>query len=333
MERITLSHGDGGACFANLLHSLILKKLGNPILNKLADAAILPRADGPLAFTTDSFVIRPIFFPGGDIGKLAVCGTVNDLTAAGAKPLYLSASFILEEGMPLPQLEQIISSVADTARQCGVLVVCGDTKVVPRGQADNLYLNTAGVGELRQNLDTGAERVREGDVILISGFLGDHGLAVLSSREGFNFQTPVISDCAPLHSLLDILEPYYGSIRWMRDPTRGGLAAALNELAATSGYGIRLNEGPIPIRPEVEAACGLLGLNPLTLANEGKMIIVAAPQAAMKILAVLRAHPVGKNAAIIGILENGPPQVLLRTTSGGTRRVDMPSGPPIPRIC
>lgn len=333
MSRITLSHGDGGAFSAELVQKLFLRYLGNPYLNRLADAAALPAPDGPLAVTTDSFVVQPVFFPGGDIGKLAVCGTVNDLTAGGAKPLFLTVAFILEEGLYLSELERIVASLAKTAGECNVTVVAGDTKVVPRGQADKVYINTTGIGRIYDGLSLSPESVRPGDAVIVTGTVGDHGIAVLSQREGLSFETVVQSDCAPLNGVLAGLCDLFPALRWLRDPTRGGVASALNELAQSAGATIILDEKRLPVRPEVRAAAEMLGLDPLSLANEGKLLIVTQGGFAADVLSKIQKHPLGRGAAIIGSVASGEGEVLLRTRSGGTRFVEMPAGIPLPRIC
>ncbi|MCL5982223.1 MAG: hydrogenase expression/formation protein HypE [Firmicutes bacterium] len=333
MKRVLLAHGDGGLYAAALLKTMFLRYFDNPILARLSDAALLPGVEGRLAVTTDSFVVQPIFFPGGDIGKLAVCGTVNDLAAAGAKPLYLTVSFILEEGLALEELEAVAASLSAAADSCGVQVVAGDTKVVPRGQADKVYLNTTGIGLADPRLALGAERVTPGSAVILSGTAGDHGIAVLSCRDGFSFGTPVMSDCAPLYSLLEAVSPFFSAVCWMRDPTRGGVGAVLNELAESAGVDIVVEESSLPVSPEVKAASELLGLEPLYLANEGKMVLVVEEQAAEAVCSGLRAHPLGRKAEIIGRVERGSGSVWLRTILGGTRAVDMPAGLPLPRIC
>lgn len=333
MRRVTLSHGDGGAFSAQLLQSIFLRCLTNPYLDRLADAAVLPAPGGPLAVTTDSFVVQPVFFPGGDIGKLSVCGTVNDLTAGGAEPLYLTAAFILEEGLDLDELERIVASMARSAGECGMVVVAGDTKVVPRGQADKLYINTTGIGRLYEGLTLSPASVKPGDAVILSGTMGDHGIAILAQREGLAFTTPVISDCAPLHGLLSAVNSCFSALRWLRDPTRGGVAASLNELAQTAGVTVVLEENRLPVRPEVQAAADILGLDPLALANEGKMLFVASGDRAGALLQLLRGHPLGRHAAIIGSVSAGNGDVLLQTAAGGSRYVDMPAGNPLPRIC
>ncbi|MBT9172095.1 MAG: Hydrogenase isoenzymes formation protein HypE [Syntrophomonadaceae bacterium] len=333
MKRVLLAHGDGGLYAAALLKTLFMRYFKNRELARLSDAALLPAIEGRLAVTTDSFVVQPVFFPGGDIGKLAVCGTVNDLTAAGARPLYLTVSFILEEGLAFAELEAVVASLSAAAETSGVQVVAGDTKVVPRGQADKVYINTTGIGLADPRLVLGPERVSAGASVILSGTAGDHGIAVLSCREGFSFRTPVTSDCAPLNGLLDVVSAHFASICWMRDPTRGGVAATLNELAESAGADIVVYEASLPVRPEVKAASELLGLDPLYLANEGKMVLVVEEKAAEAVCESLRVHPLGREAGIIGRVEKGAGSVWLRTSLGGTRALDMPAGLPLPRIC
>jgi hydrogenase expression/formation protein HypE len=333
MKRVLLAHGDGGLYAAALLKTLFMHYFKSRELARLSDAALLPAVEGKLAVTTDSFVVQPVFFPGGDIGKLAVTGTVNDLTAAGARPLYLTVSFILEEGLALEELEAVVASLSATAETCGVQVVAGDTKVVPRGQADKVYINTTGIGLADPRLDLGPERVSAGDSVILSGTAGDHGIAVLSCRDGISFRTQVKSDCAPLNGLLDAVSDHFPVICWMRDPTRGGVGATLNELAESAGADIVVYEPSLPVRPEVKAAGELLGLDPLYLANEGKMVLVVEGKASDAVCERLRAHPLGREAEIIGRVEKGAGSVWLRTSLGGTRALDMPAGLPLPRIC
>ncbi|WP_161257715.1 hydrogenase expression/formation protein HypE [Heliomicrobium undosum] len=337
-ECILLAHGDGGALTHRLVQEIFLRHFDHPALRDLTDAALLRLPEGRLAMTTDTFVVKPLFFPGGDIGKLAVAGTVNDLAVSGARPLYLTAAFILEEGFPLADLEQVVASLARTASEAGVAVVAGDTKVVERGCGDGVYINTAGVGVVAAGRDLGYHRIMPGDAILVNGTVGDHGLAILSKRAGIEFDTPVESDCATLNGLTEmLLERFPESVRFMRDPTRGGVATTLNEVAQSTGLDIILEEQDLPVREEVQGAAELLGLDPLYLANEGKVLIVAASEAVEAILAVLREHPLGRNAAAIGRVEVGTGvgqgRVFLRTPLGGHRILDMLAGDPLPRIC
>ena len=340
---IVLAHGSGGKLSHDLVEQLFVRHFDNPPLLKLDDAAVLD-LPGPrtpvglprLALTTDSYVVSPLFFPGGDIGKLAVCGTVNDLSMSGARPLWLSAGFIVEEGLSLADLERIVVSMAATAGQAGVQIVAGDTKVVDRGSADRLFINTAGVGLVPAGVEIGGDRAQPGDVVLLNGTIGDHGMTIMTQREGLKFDSPLASDCAPLNdlvaSLLEALPP--GTVHCLRDPTRGGLATSLNELAARSAVGIELEEAAMPVHEAVRGACELLGLDPLYVANEGKLVAIVAPQAAERALAALRTHRYGQEAAIVGqVVESHPGRVVLRTGLGARRVVDMLIGEQLPRIC
>lgn len=334
---ILLAHGSGGQLSHELVQEVFIRHFTNPSLDELGDAALLDLplgTDERLALTTDSYVIQPIFFPGGDIGKLAICGTVNDLAVAGATPLYLTAGFILEEGFPLDKLDQIAASMAETARRAGVQIVAGDTKVVNRGAADGLFINTAGIGIRPAALQLSPSLLRPGDLLLTSGTLGDHGLAVMMQREGLEFQSSLISDCAPLNGLISsLLGAVPDAVRCMRDPTRGGLTTTLNEWAGV-GVGIEIEEVAIPIRDEVRAVCEILGLDPLQAANEGKVVIAVAPEAGERALSALRAHPLGAQAAIIGrVTAEHPGRVALRTPFGARRNLGMPVGAQLPRIC
>lgn len=301
-------------------------------MKELEDSAVLDWSGQRLAFTTDSYVVKPYFFPGGDIGKLAVCGTVNDLAVQGAEPLWLSLGLILEEGLPLADLEKIVASIHATASEVGVKVVTGDTKVVERGRCEGLYINTAGIG--RVMAEVASTRVRPGDAVIVSGNLGEHGVAVLSRREGIAFQTSVVSDCAPLWSLVKTVLTCGAEIHAMRDPTRGGLAGTVCDIAAASGVGIRLQESALPISAEVRGACDLLGLDPLNIANEGKLVMFCRGGDAGRVLEAMRAHPLGRRARVIGeVTEEPKGMVLLHTAIGGERIVDLPTGEDLPRIC
>lgn len=334
---ILLAHGGGGLLSRELIADVFVRHLGNPALAELGDSALVdaPGGGARLAFTTDSYVISPLFFPGGDIGRLAVCGTVNDLAVAGAEPRYLSAGFILEEGLPLETLERVVRSMARTAREAGVLVVAGDTKVVERGAADGLYVNTAGVGVVPAGRAFTPRHLRPGDRILVSGTLGDHGLAVLLHREGIELRADLTSDCAPLNGLIaDVLAACPEGLRCMRDPTRGGLVATLNEWALASGRGVVLEGAALPVREDVRAACELLGLDPLHAANEGVVVVGVAPEAADAALSALRAHPLGRDAADVGyVTAERAGRIVLRTPYGAHRLLDVPAGDPLPRIC
>jgi len=334
-ERITLSHGAGGKSTHALIEALFLPELGNPLLAPLGDSALLTVDGGAaLAFTTDSFVVKPLFFPGGDIGELAIHGTINDLAMAGARPLGLSAGFIVEEGLPVPDLQRVAASMGAAARAAGVAVVAGDTKVVERGKADGLYVNTAGVGVVEHDRRLSPELIRPGDRVLVSGSLGDHGMAIMIARGELELEVELESDTAPLHELaLGLLEAAKG-VRCMRDPTRGGLATVLNELALTAEVAVAIAEVALPVRPEVNGACEILGIDPLYVASEGRLVAVVAPEDADVALATLRAHPLGRDAAVVGEVRAEPAgMVLLETAFGGSRVVDMLAGDPLPRIC
>ncbi len=339
-DQIVLGHGGGGQLTADLIQRLFLPAFGNDVLEALEDQATvsLPGdlvANAPrLAFTTDAFVVRPLFFPGGDIGRLAVHGTVNDLAVGGARPLFLSAAFILEEGLPIDDLRRIVTSMRRACDEAGVSLVTGDTKVVDHGKGDGVFITTAGIGLVPPGRSLSIHAARAGDRILVSGTLGDHGIAILSLREGIEFETVLESDTAPLTGLARTILETCPSTRCLRDPTRGGLASALNELADASRVGVELDESAIPLRPEVRGACELLGLDPLYVANEGKLIAVVPPEDADRVLASMQAHPLGRNAAIIGtVVADHPALVILRSRVGGERVVALLSGEQLPRIC
>ncbi len=336
-ERVLLGHGSGGRLTADLVQKLFVPNFHNEILSALEDQATvgLNGAGGPrIAFTTDSFVIRPIFFPGGDIGRLAVHGTVNDLAVGGAKPLFLSAAFILEEGLPLDDLKRIVASMRDACDEAGVALVTGDTKVVDRGKGDQIFITTSGIGIVPDGRALSIRNARPGDRVLVSGTIGDHGIAIMSVREGIEFETVLESDCAPLTDLARVMLEACPDIRCMRDPTRGGMASALNEMADASTVGVRLIESAIPIRPEVRGACEMLGLDPMYVANEGKLIAVVPPGDAERVLLAMRNHPLGRNAALIGeIVEDHPGMVIMKSLIGGERVVTMLTGEQLPRIC
>jgi hydrogenase expression/formation protein HypE len=332
--KILLAHGSGGKLSHDLVSEILLPRFSNPFLEPLDDSARITNQEGPLAFTTDAYVINPLFFPGGDIGKLAVCGTVNDLSMIGALPSYLSLSLIIEEGLSLEVLERIMSSVRDAAEEASIRIVTGDTKVVEHGAADQIFITTAGIGWIRKGVHLSGSHARPGDKVLLSGYLGDHEIAVLSQREGFQFQGDLKSDCAPLNGLVRSMLDVCPSIRCLRDPTRGGLATTLNEIASRSKVGITLEEGVIPVRESVRGTCELLGLDPLYLANEGKLIAICPPQETEKILEAMRGHPLGKHTEIIGrVTEENPKRVILHTLIGGHRVLDMLTGAQYPRIC
>ncbi|UYO45396.1 hydrogenase expression/formation protein HypE [Rhodopseudomonas palustris] len=333
--RVDLSHGAGGRAMAHLISEIFHAAFDNPMLRAGNDQAAFEVAAGRMVMTTDGYVVSPLFFPGGDIGSLAVHGTINDVAMAGAKPLYLSAGFIIEEGFAFADLKRIADSMAAASRAAGVPIVTGDTKVVERGKADGVFITTTGVGIAPRDLVLSAEQARPGDKVLLSGFIGDHGVAVMSQRQNLAFETSIQSDSAALHELVAaMVAAAPQGLRVMRDPTRGGLAATLNELAQQSAVGFRLDEDAVPVRPEVSAACELLGLDPLYVANEGKLVAVAAPEAADTLLAAMRAHPLGRDAAIIGeVIEDDHHFVQMTTAFGGGRIVDWLAGEQLPRIC
>jgi len=332
-DKILLAHGSGGKLAHELVEKSFVKAFSNPFLAKLDDSAVID-ISGRLAFTTDSYVVSPIFFPGGDIGKLAVFGTVNDLAMSGARPLYLSLSFIIEEGLPQDELNQIVNSVQKAAQEAGVEIVTGDTKVVNRGSADKLFINTAGVGIIPDGVDISGSNARPGDKVLLSGTIGDHGIAVLSQREGLRFSTKLESDCAPLNSLVAEMLNASPNIHCLRDPTRGGLATSLNELAKQSKASIRIEEEKIPVREEVLAACEMLGFDPLYVANEGKLVAIVPLEDADRVLKAIRGNKYGQDAAIIGeVRAEHPGRVAMKTCLGASRIVDMLVGDLLPRIC
>jgi len=338
---IVLGHGSGGKMMADLIQHLFSKAFGNDLLNQMGDSTILDfshitesNSSNRLAFTTDSFVVSPLFFPGGNIGDLSIFGTVNDLSMSGAKPLFLSAGFILEEGLPMETLGTIVDSMAEACLVSGVKIATGDTKVVNHGHGDGMYINTTGIGIIPSGVDISPKNARPGDVIMVNGNIGDHGIAIMSLRAGLDFETTIRSDTAPLNSLVDLMLAETNQIHCLRDATRGGLAAVLNELAISSQIGLEFDEKSVPIQPEVSAACEMLGLDPFYIANEGKLVVVLPENQADKVLTVMRAHPYGKNAAIIGkVVETHPGLVTARTSIGGMRVVDLPAGELLPRIC
>ena len=333
-EKILLAHGSGGRLTHNLIQQVFLPRLTNSILESLDDSAKIANRRGSIGFTTDSYVVKPIFFPGGDIGKLAVCGTVNDLSMIGTTPFYLSLSLIIEEGFSVEFLRQIASSIHETARSAGVEIVTGDTKVVEHGAADQLFINTAGIGWIRRGINLSGINANPGDQILLSGHLGDHEIAILSQREGFHFQGELRSDCAPLNDLVEKMLDACPSIRCMRDPTRGGLATTLNEIASMSNVGMVIEEEKIPVRESIRGICELLGLDPLYLANEGKLVAICPPDEVKRLLEVMKDHPLGKDAEIIGrVTDKNQKKVILRTLIGGHRILDLLTGGQYPRIC
>ncbi len=333
-ETILLGHGSGGRLTSELIRNLFLPAFRSSALARLDDQAIISVNGCRLAFTTDSFVVNPLFFPGGDIGSLAVHGTVNDLAMGGAQPLFLSAAFIIEEGFPMEELGRVVTSFRDAAGEAGVEVVTGDTKVVERGSADRLFINTSGIGLVPRGLSLSANQARPGDRVVLSGPIGDHGMAIMAQREGLEFEITIRSDSAALHGLVGEMLKVTSEIRCMRDPTRGGLASALNEIAGQSQVGIELRESSIPIHEQVRGACEILGLDPMYVANEGKLIAIVAAGAEGEILQAMRSHPLGREAQAIGTVQRQHPGlVTMRTTLGTTRVVDMLAGDQLPRIC
>lgn len=334
-QTIQLAHGSGGRLMNNLIRDLFLEALhpGGPA--EMEDCADLQLRGRRVSFSTDTFVVDPIFFPGGDIGELAVNGTVNDIAMGGAVPKFLSAGFILEEGFPISDLQKIVISMAAASARAGVKIVTGDTKVVHKGNADKIYINTSGIGVNERGLRISSSQIREGDRVLVSGTLGDHGIAIISVREGLSFETPVISDTAPLNGLIEtILDAGGAGVHAMRDPTRGGLASTLNEFAESAGIGVELNEADIPINETVAGACELLGFDPLYVANEGKLVAVVSPESAAGVLEAMRGHELGTHAADIGCVSSqARGQVIMKTELGSFRMVDMPAGEQLPRIC
>lgn len=333
--RVDLAHGAGGRAMTELIDGIFHPAFDNDWLRRDNDQAAFDVTQGQMVMTTDAYVVSPLFFPGGDIGSLAVHGTINDIAMAGARPLHLDASFIIEEGFPLAGLARIAAGMGTAARAASVAIVTGDTKVVERGKADGVFISTTGIGALPPGLDLSADRVRRGDRVILSGTIGDHGVAIMSKRQNLAFETDLRSDSAALHDLVaTMLAAGADGLRVMRDPTRGGLAATLNELAHQSGVGFRIAEEAVPVRPEVAAACELLGLDPLNVASEGKLVAIAAPDAAERLLAAMRAHPLGRDASLIGAAVADDHRFVEMTTSfGGGRMIDWLSGEQLPRIC
>ena len=334
MERITIGHGSGGKMTHDLINDVFFKYLGNDILEQADDSAIVELKGGKTAFTTDSFVVNPVFFPGGDIGKLAVCGTVNDLAVNGANPEYLTCSFIIEEGFLMEDLEKIVKSMAETASRAGVKIVSGDTKVVEKGEADGIFINTSGIGSIISGNELGINNIQAGDNVIISGTLGDHGLAILSQRKELDFESVVVSDCAPLNLMIKELLGKTSGVKFMRDPTRGGLATTLNEIVMACSFGMLIEEKSIPVSDGVRSACELLGMDPMYMANEGKTIIIASSASSEEARSILKTEKYGKDAAIIGkITEENIEKVCLKTNYGVTRIMDMLTAQQVPRIC
>jgi hydrogenase expression/formation protein HypE len=333
-DRVLLGHGSGGKLSAELVRDIFLPAFTNPVLAKLDDQAVVSINGSRIAVTTDSFVVKPLFFPGGDIGSLAVHGTVNDLAMGGVQPLFLSAAFILEEGLSMEILRRVVSSLERAAREAGVQVITGDTKVVEKGKGDSLFINTTGLGIVPDGIEMSADRARPGDKVLLSGSIGEHGIAILAQREGLEFESTIESDSAALHTLVAEMLRATSAIRCMRDPTRGGLSSALNEIASRSQVGIELDEQRIAVREDVRGACEMLGLDPLYVANEGKLIAIVEPSVADDLLGIMREHWLGKQAQIIGtVSDKNIGLVTMRTALGTTRIVDMLSGDQLPRIC
>ncbi|MGE5345905.1 MAG: hydrogenase expression/formation protein HypE [Acidithiobacillales bacterium] len=332
---VLLAHGGGGRLTQRLIGQLFLPSFRNPALAELHDGAVLDVFGRKLAFTTDSFVVKPLFFPGGDIGSLAVHGTVNDLAMCGAKPLALSAGLILEEGLPMEQLRRVVASMREAAARVGVPIVTGDTKVVDRGKGDGVFVNVTGIGAVREGIEISPRRARPGDAVLVSGEIAVHGIAIMSVREGLSFETELVSDTAPLDSLVEgLLDAAGERVHVLRDPTRGGVASTLNEIAGQAGVGIRLEEPRIPVSEEVRGACEILGFDPLYVANEGKCLVIVAPGAADAALDALRRHPLGRSAARIGeVVADHPGKVVMKSRIGGLRIVDLLTGEQLPRIC
>jgi hydrogenase expression/formation protein HypE len=337
-DRVLLAHGEGARLTRRLIREIMLEALDNEFLRPLSDGGILPPIEGRLVMTTDGYVVSPLFFPGGDIGQLAVHGTVNDLAVCGAEPLYLSLGLIIEEGLPVEVLRRVVFSIRDAARRCAVPVVTGDTKVVPRGAADGLFVNTTGIGRMRLGVDLGPHRVQPGDSILASGTIGDHGIAILSAREGLDLGPTLQSDTAPLHHMAASLFKSGIDVHFLRDPTRGGVSAVLHEVVEATGLSVALDEPAIPLSEPVRGACELLGLDPLYVANEGKLLLIVAPGHAQRALACLRQDPKGTQAAVIGEVSDSSASrdlelVLVRSPLGALRVLDEPTGAPLPRIC
>lgn len=333
-DHIVLGHGSGGKLSAQLIESVFLPAFSNPLLNKLDDQAVLSINGSRIAFTTDAFVVTPLFFPGGDIGRLAINGTINDLAMSGARPLYLAAAFILEEGLPVNDLRRIVDSMRQAATEAGVQLVAGDTKVVNRGKGDKIFISTTGIGVVEKPVNISADRARPGDKVILSGYIGDHGMAILSQRENLEFEGVIESDCAALHELVSNMTEATLDIHCLRDPTRGGVATVLNEIASRSKVGMLLQETEIPVRDTVRGACEILGLDPLYVANEGKLVAIIPGQSADAVVARMKQSVLGSDARIIGeVVASHPGMVLMQTEIGGTRVLDTLFGEQLPRIC
>ncbi|HPS94253.1 MAG TPA: hydrogenase expression/formation protein HypE [Deltaproteobacteria bacterium] len=333
-DKILLEHGGGGLLMSNLIREIFVPALHNEYLDRMGDSAVIRIGEQRVCFTTDSYVVDPIFFPGGDIGSLAVNGTVNDISMCGGVPAFLSLGIILEEGFPVKDLRRIVASIGEAAKTAGVRVVTGDTKVVARGSCDKIFINTSGIGVVEYASELSASSIEPGDALIVSGTIGDHGAAILSTRQDLGFRSDILSDCAPLNGLVQGILKASPRVRFMRDATRGGLGAILVEASEQSGLSLEIDEHSIPVRQEVGGMCEILGLDPLFIANEGKMVVVCAPEDAEEVLSCMRAHPLGSRAAIIGHVTRGSrPRVVLNTLIGGTRELDLPEGELIPRIC
>lgn len=333
-DKIFLSHGSGGKQTNSLINNLFIKYFDNSVLREMNDAAQLTLQGNRIAFTTDSFVVNPIFFKGGNIGKMAVCGTVNDIAVSGAKPLYLTSAFIIEEGFEIEKLEEIVKAMAEEAEKAGVQIVAGDTKVVEKGSADGIFINTTGIGIIEKDIHIKASNAMPGDVVIVNGTLGDHGITIMCERNGLGFEGEIKSDCASLNGLIEVMLQTCSDIHVLRDATRGGLAAVLNEIAEASNVSIRLNEKSIPVNEEISGVCEFLGLEPLYIANEGKLCAFVPEKYAEEVLKVMKRHPLGVNSTIIGkVFEDSSNKVYIDTIVGGKRIVDMPSGQQLPRIC
>ena len=333
-ETIQMAHGAGGRLSQVLMQRVFMPHLHNVFLDVLDDQAKIDLPPGKTAFTTDTYVVSPVFFPGGNIGELAVNGTVNYLAVGGARPMYLSAGFVLEEGLPLAELQKIVISMAEAARCAGVMIVTGDTKVVGKGQCDKIFINTSGIGVIREGINLSCRNLQLGDNIILSGTVGDHGMAIMTSREGLSFQSRITSDCAALNGMISAMLDAVPTIHAMRDPTRGGVAATLNELAASSSVGIEINETTIPVKPDVRGACELLGIDSLHVANEGKLVLAVAGADVGLVLDVMRSFDRGRDAVVIGsVVDEHPGMVVMRTALGSRRIIDLPLGEQLPRIC
>lgn len=335
MEIITLSHGSGGKATNKLIDNLFYKYFNNEFLLQKNDSSVLPVINGEIAMSTDSFVINPIFFEGGDIGKLAVCGTINDICMSGAKPLYISVGFIIEEGLLISELEKVVQSIAKTANEAGVEIVTGDTKVVEKGSCDKIYINTTGIGIIEENRAyLGGDKVKNGDKIIISGTLGDHGMCIMNKRENLGFESSIKSDCCLLNKLIEDILSASNNVKVLRDPTRGGLATTLNEIIEHSNISMEISEEFIPVKPEVDAMCEILGLDPLFIANEGKVVVIVDKNDADNVLNIMRQNPVGKNSVLLGeAINDGKNKLYLKTKIGGRRIINMPEGEILVRIC